>query len=96
MPETPALAPSSTPAQLSDLTERERALLDFETGRRYTRADGARDRDVLAAFGLSMTRYLQLLHHLIDRADALAYAPATVRRLQRIRARRNRPWRSST
>lgn len=95
MPETPAPVPSITPPSLSELTGRERALLDF-AGRLYTRANGQRDRDALEAFGLTMTRYLQLLHHLIDRADALAYAPAIVRRLQRLRAQRKRPWRSST
>jgi hypothetical protein len=93
VPETPVPAPSTA---LSTLTAREQALLDFETERRFPRGDGARDRDVHATFGLSMTRYLQLLHHLLDRPDALAYAPATVRRLQRIRMRGNRPWRLST
>lgn len=90
MPETPAPAPSRV--QLSTLTERERAILDHETAHPTHRPDGSRERRVLESFGLPMTRYLQLLNALIDRADALAYAPVTVARLLRVRDRGRTPW----
>lgn len=77
------------------LTPRERALLDYERGR-VPRADGSHEQAVLDLFDLPITRYLQLLNALLDRPEALAYAPSLVLRLQRIRTRGKRPWISST
>lgn len=73
------------------MTTREQAFLDFESSQHH-RSDGSRDRKVRDSFGLTMTRYLQLLNALLDRPDALAYSPLTVLRLQRIRARGKRTW----
>ena len=70
------------------LTDRERQVLDF-AGLTW-RHDGNRDMAIREDFGLSATRYYQLLHGLLDRPEALAYAPVTVKRLQRLRAERQR------
>jgi hypothetical protein len=65
------------------LTDTERAVLDFE-GLRW-KYGGARDAAILERFGWSPTRHAQVVVSLLDRPDALAYAPATVRRLARLR-----------
>jgi hypothetical protein len=67
-----------------DLTDSELAMLDLE--RSWFRYAGARESVVLERFGMSMPRYLQVLHALIDRPEALAYDAQLVRRLQRRRA----------
>ena len=43
-----------------------------------------------AAFGLSATRYHQLLTRILDDPASLAYDPMTVRRLRRVREARRR------
>lgn len=68
------------------LTVLERELLDF-AGLTW-RSAGNRDQAIRAQFGLSGTRYEQLLLGLLDRPDALAYAPVTVNRLRRLRDQR--------
>ena len=70
------------------LTDLEKRILDF--GGKTWRHDGNRDMAIREDFGLSATRYYQLLHGLLDRPEALAYAPATVKRHQRLRAQRQR------
>lgn len=68
------------------LTEREQQILDFEkTTWRYL---GSKEDEIRRRFGLNATRYFQVLNALIDRPEALAYAPSTVRRLQRLRSTR--------
>jgi hypothetical protein len=66
------------------LTDTERALLDF-AGRWY-RFPGAQEQAMRDELGLSATSYWRKVNTLIDRPDALAYAPTTVARLRRIRA----------
>lgn len=68
------------------LTNRERELLDF-AGLTWRYA-GNRDQALRDRFDLSGTRYQQLLNGLLDRPEALAYAPSTVNRLRRMRDRR--------
>jgi hypothetical protein len=70
------------------LGERERAILDFE--RTWWTESGVKEPAIRERFGLSATRYYQLLAELIDRDDALAYDPLVVRRLRRTRDRRRR------
>jgi hypothetical protein len=71
---------------MNDLTDRERAILDF-AGRWYKYA-GKQEQDIRDLFDCSATRYFLTLNGLLDRAEALAYAPTTVNRLRRQRAQR--------
>jgi uncharacterized protein DUF3263 len=70
------------------LDERSRAILDFE--REWWQHPGTKDRAIRARFGHSPTRYYQLLNHLIDSPDAMAYDPMLVKRLGRLRVARRR------
>lgn len=65
------------------LTDHERKVLDF-AGLTW-RHDGARDMGIRDEFGTSAHLYFQELHRLLERPEALAYAPVTVNRLRRIR-----------
>lgn len=75
-------ASSSTPER-GELEERERRILDFE--RDAWRLQVAKERAIRECFGISATRYHQLLHRVVDRPEALAYDPMLVRRLRRLR-----------
>lgn len=71
---------------MDDLTELEQEVLDFERGRwRYA---GAKANAIRERFGLSETRYYQLVHTIIDKPAALPYDPVTVKRLRRLRTSR--------
>jgi hypothetical protein len=72
----------------SDLSERDREILDFE--RQWWKFAGAKEQAVREKFDMSSTRYYQVLNALIDRPDALAFDPLLVRRLRRLRAARQR------
>ena len=63
-------------------------MLEFE--RTWWSLDASRDDAIVAQFELSVERYTQLLHELIDRPEALEADPLVVRRLQRTRDRRRR------
>lgn len=64
------------------LTDRDRAILDFES--EWLRPAGKEEaiRDVL---GLAPARYYQLLGRLLDTADAQQHDPLLVKRLRRMR-----------
>lgn len=68
------------------LTDLERDLLAF-AGLRFQYA-GARDTAIRERFGITPTRYHQLLVRLIDQPAALAHDPVLVGRLRRMRDRR--------
>ena len=70
------------------LSERDRAILDFE--RSWWTETGPKEEAIRSRFGLSSTRYYQLLGGLIDGPDAEAYDPLVVRRLRRVRNLRRR------
>jgi hypothetical protein len=70
------------------LTERERQVLAFE--RQWWRRPGAKEQAIRDLFGLSPTRYYQLLNNLLDSPAALEYEPVLVKRLRRLRASRTR------
>jgi hypothetical protein len=70
------------------LGARERAVLDFE--RRRWKHTGAKEQAIRDEFELSATRYYQILNALLDDPAALAYSPALVGRLRRIREARGR------
>jgi len=75
-------------AEQTDLTDRERALLDFE-GSWWTR-DEAKDTLIRATFGCSLDEYYQELNRLLEVPAALTHDPLVVRRLLRLRDRRRR------
>jgi hypothetical protein len=80
-------APRSAP----ELDERSQRILAFE--RRWWRHAGAKEQAIRDTFGVSSTRYYQLLNALLDDPAALAQDPVLVGRLRRLRARRIRPRR---
>ncbi|MEW2430536.1 DUF3263 domain-containing protein [Micromonospora sp. NPDC047644] len=85
-------APSAEAAQPADpaagLTERERAILAFE--QQWWRHAGAKEQAVRDTFGISSTRYYQLLNGLLDNPAALAADPVLISRLRRLRSSRAR------
>jgi hypothetical protein len=83
-----AVAPASVQVAALGLTSRELAMLAFE--RRWWRVAGAKETAIRDRFGLSPTRYYQVLNALVDRSEALAADPLLVRRLRRVRAARQR------
>lgn len=70
------------------LTERDKAILDFE--RTWWAEPGPKDEAISDRFELSSTRYYQLLNEILDADDALEYDALVVRRLRRLRDRRRR------
>jgi len=80
---TAAAGPATT-----GLTEREQRILDFE--RQWWKHAGAKEQSIRDTFGLSATRYYQLLNQLLDNPAALAVEPVLVARLRRLRAARSR------
>lgn len=68
------------------LTVRDTMLLDFE--RSWWKFAGAKESAIHETFGWSPTRHYQALNALIDRPEALAHDPLTVRRLLRLRDQR--------
>jgi hypothetical protein len=70
------------------LDERTRRILDLE--RSWWQEGGSKERLLRERFGLSPTRYHQLLMRAIDLPEALAYDPMLVRRLRRLRESRRR------
>jgi hypothetical protein len=72
----------------SGLTRRDEEILEFE--RQWWRYAGAKEQAVREKFGMSATRYYQVLNELLDRPEALAFDPVTVGRLRRLRSSRQR------
>jgi hypothetical protein len=70
------------------LSERDRAILDFERG--WWTEPGPKELAIRARFDLSPGRYYQLLGELLESSDAEAYDPLVIRRLRRLRERRRR------
>jgi hypothetical protein len=70
------------------LPARDREMLAFE--RQWWRYAGAKEAAIREKFGMSATRYYQVLNALVDRPEALAVDPLLVRRLRRMRAARQR------
>ncbi|MEV6693409.1 DUF3263 domain-containing protein [Micromonospora sp. NPDC051196] len=87
--ESAPTAPDAVAAEPAGaLTEREREILAFE--RQWWRHAGAKEQAIRDRFGLSATRYYQLLNALLDNPAALAADPVLVGRLRRLRASRAR------
>ena len=70
------------------MTDRERAILDFE--RTWWSESGPKEALIRERFDLSATRYYQILNELLESPAAYDYDPLVVRRLRRLRDRRRR------
>jgi hypothetical protein len=70
------------------LSRREHEMLAFE--RQWWRRPGAKETAIRERFGVTPTRYYQVLNALVDRSDALASDPVLVGRLRRVRSARRR------
>jgi hypothetical protein len=70
------------------LDERAEQILAFE--RRWWKHAGAKEQAIRDTFGLSATRYYQVLNGLLDDPAALKRDPVLVGRLRRLRASRMR------
>jgi hypothetical protein len=84
--EGPAEAFPQVPA--GELSRREHEMLTFE--RHWWRQAGAKETAIRDRFGVTPTRYYQVLNALVDRPDALAADPLLVGRLRRLRRARQR------
>ena len=71
-----------------DLTERDRAILDFESS--WWSESAPKEQLIRERFELSATRYYQILNELLESDEAYEYDPLVVRRLRRHRDRRRR------
>jgi hypothetical protein len=76
----------TTPAVDDPLTDLERDVLTFE--RSWWKHPGAKQAAVREWFGLSSTRYHQVVNALLDRPAALVADPVLVHRLRRQRDQR--------
>jgi hypothetical protein len=63
-------------------------MLTFE--RQWWRSAGAKETAIRERFGVTPTRYYQILNALIERPEALAADPLLIRRLRRLRSARRR------
>ncbi|MFG2037797.1 DUF3263 domain-containing protein [Dactylosporangium sp. NPDC048998] len=72
----------------AELDERGKRILAFE--KQWWRRAGAKEQAIRDTFGLSATRYYQLLNALLDDPLALAHDAMVVQRLRRVRASRTR------
>ena len=85
----PAPRPADIAPQTEEkLSDRERDMLAFE-GRWWKHA-GSKEQAIRDQFGLSSTRYYQLLNALLDKPEAIEHDPVVVGRLRRLRATRAR------
>ena len=72
---------------------RERAVLDFE--REWVGRTGRKQDAIQERFGISASRYYQLLTRIVDGPEARDYDPLLVKRLQRRRLERDRGGRAA-
>ncbi|MGH9224363.1 MAG: DUF3263 domain-containing protein [Acidimicrobiales bacterium] len=70
------------------LTDRDRAILDFE--RSWWMEPGSKTAAIRQRLRLSPTRYYTLLAELLASPEAHTYDPLLIRRLRRLQARRRR------
>jgi len=80
--------PGENTAPPAGLSRREHEMLTFE--RQWWRSAGAKETAIRDTFGVTPTRYYQVLNALVDRPAALAADPLLVRRLRRLRSARRR------
>ncbi|MGN2635526.1 DUF3263 domain-containing protein [Nocardia takedensis] len=80
--------PSADAAEQSGLSRRELDILAFE--RQWWKYAGAKEEAIRELFGMSPTRYYQVLNAVVDRPEALVADPMLVKRLRRLRASRQK------
>jgi hypothetical protein len=78
----------ATAVQAADLTDRQRAILDFEAT--WWMHDDDREAMIRARFQVAAEEYYRELNLLLDHPAALSSDPLVVRRLRRHRDRRRR------
>ena len=71
-----------------ELSDRSREILDFE--RTWRALPGTKASAIRERFGLSDSRYYQILNEVLDEPGVAAYDPLVVKRLRRRRERRRR------
>lgn len=76
------------PAEKVALTERELLILAFES--KWWKHAGSKEQAIRDSFGLSSTRYYQVLNALLDNPAALEQDPVLIGRLRRLRSTRAR------
>lgn len=76
------------PAEPGLLTERDRAILDFE--RTWWQLDVPREEAIRERFGCTADDYDADLHRVLELPEAMDHDPLVVRRFQRRRLRRRR------
>jgi hypothetical protein len=87
-PEHSVADPAEVAAARRTLTDRERAMLEFE--RLWWRHAGAKEQAIRETFELSSTHYYRLLNALLDVPAAVEFDALVVGRLRRLRASRAR------
>lgn len=75
-------------ASRGQLDRRDHEILAFE--RQWWKYAGAKEQAVRELFGLSATRYYQVLNALVDKPAAMAADPMVVKRIHRERVGRRR------
>jgi hypothetical protein len=83
-----AAAPTILATRGGELSDRDQQILAFE--RQWWKYAGAKEQAVRELFGMSATRYYQVLNALIDSPTALAHDPMLIKRLRRMRTSRQR------
>jgi hypothetical protein len=76
------------PAEKAALTERELLILAFES--KWWKHAGSKEQAIRDSFGISSTRYYQVLNGLLDNPAALEQDPVLIGRLRRLRSTRAR------
>jgi hypothetical protein len=74
--------------QLGELSDRDRQIIAFE--RQWWKYAGAKEQAIRELFDMSATGYYQVLNALIDNPAALQADPMLIKRLNRLRATRQR------
>ncbi|MFR9750657.1 DUF3263 domain-containing protein [Nocardia sp. 004] len=83
-----ATAGADLAGDITGLSRRELDILAFE--RQWWKYAGAKEEAIRELFGMSPTRYYQVLNAVVDRQEALAADPMLVKRLRRLRASRQK------
>ncbi len=73
---------------MAELTDEEIQILDFE--RSWWKHAGVKEQAIKERFGMSATKYYQVLNELLENPAALAHDPILVKRLKRLRTYRQR------
>lgn len=79
----PVVPQTESEPRTDGLSDRDIAILEFEN--RWWQHAGQKEEAIRDAFGLSPTRYYQLLGAVIDTPAALRHDPMLVKRLHRMR-----------